>query len=86
MPQSLESQSPERRPLRRSEASHYLKEKFGIDRKPSTLAKLAVVGGSPPFRHAGRFPLYAPDDLDSWARSIISEKKNTTSDKGNTDS
>ncbi len=70
-----------RRPLRRSEASAYLKERYGIDRKPSTLAKLAVIGGSPPFRHAGRFPLYAPDDLDSWALSILTPKKSSTSDR-----
>jgi len=73
--------SSPRRPLRRAEASTYLKEKFGIDRKPSTLAKLAVVGGSPPFCHAGRFPLYAPEDLDSWALSIMSGKKSSTSDR-----
>ena len=75
-PQPLTSS---RRPLRRSEASAYLKEQHGIDRKPSTLAKLAVVGGSPPFRHAGRFPIYAPDDLDKWALSILSPKKLSTS-------
>ena len=69
-----------RRPLRRAEASAYLKEHYGIDRKPSTLAKLAVVGGSPPFRHAGRFPIYAPDDLDHWALSIIGPRKSSTSD------
>lgn len=70
------------RPLRRAEASTYLKERHGIDRKPSTLAKLAVIGGSPPFRHAGRYPIYSLEDLDSWAASILSGKKRTTSDKG----
>jgi hypothetical protein len=59
-----------------------LKENHGIDRAPATLAKLATIGGSPPFRHAGRFPIYAPDDLDSWAASILSGKKISTSDKG----
>ena len=33
--------------LRRAEASAYLKEKHGIDRAPTTLAKYAVVGGGP---------------------------------------
>lgn len=82
MPLFNGSQPANHRPLRRAEASVYLKERHGIDRKPSTLAKLAVVGGSPPFRHAGRYPIYALDDLDSWAASILSGKKLTTSDKG----
>lgn len=82
MPQFNEIHGATRRPLRRSEASTYLKEHHGIDRKPSTLAKLAVIGGSPPFRHAGRFPIYAPEDLDNWAAGVLSGKKLTTSDKG----
>ena len=44
--------------LRRAEASAYLKEKHGIDRAPTTLAKYAVVGGGPRFQHVGRLPLY----------------------------
>jgi hypothetical protein len=44
------------RRLRRSEASLYLKDRWGIDRKPSTLAKIACLGGGPKFEHAGRFP------------------------------
>lgn len=70
------------RHLRRAEASAYLKEKWGIDRKPSTLAKIASLGGGPKFLHAGRFPLYPEDELDSWAQSILSPLKASTSERG----
>lgn len=74
--------STQSRPLRRDEASDYLFNKFGIMRKPVTLAKYAVQGLGPKFRLAGRFPLYMPQDLDLWAASITSHSKNSTSDKG----
>ena len=76
---------PKRYPRRRrAEASSYLKEKWGIDRKPSTLAKLACLGGGPRFEIAGRFPLYTDLELDAWARSILSPLKSSTSDTGET--
>ena len=53
----MNSQSKQARRLRRAEASAYLKEKYYIDRKPSTLAKLACIGGGPRFQSAGRIPL-----------------------------
>ncbi len=68
--------------LRRPQASCYLKEKWGIDRAASTLAKLAVVGGGPKFQHANRIPLYTPEELDIWAESILSPMKISTSDSG----
>jgi len=68
--------------LRRSQASIYLKEKYGISRTPQTLAKLAVVGGSPKFQYDGRIPLYPTDQLDSWAESILSPLRASTSDCG----
>ena len=64
---------------RRHEASGYLKQKWGIDRKPSTLAKLAVQGGGPRFVKAGRFPLYPEHELDMWARRMISPLHTSTS-------
>jgi hypothetical protein len=50
--------SVQSRLLRRSEAAQYVREKFGIPLSQKTLSKLAVVGGGPLFRKAGRFPLY----------------------------
>lgn len=67
--------------LRRTEASQYLKDKWSIDRKPSTLAKLAVVGGGPPFVHANRIPLYPLVELDAWAEALLSPLKRSTSEK-----
>jgi hypothetical protein len=65
--------------LRRKAASEYLRETHGLERAPSTLAKLAVIGGGPVFRHAGRVPLYAPEDLDEWATSKLGPRMHSTS-------
>jgi hypothetical protein len=63
-----------RRPfLRRVGASEYLRDTWGIQRAPATLAKLAVVGRGPKFRKAGRWPMYTPADLDAWARELLGE-------------
>jgi hypothetical protein len=73
---------PTYRRLRRSEASAYLREKYGINRKPNTLAKLAVIGGGPRFQLANRVPLYPEPELDRWAESILSPLMSSTSDSG----
>ena len=58
--------------LRRSEAAKYVTDKYGIPCSPKTLAKLACVSSEgPPFRFAGRFPLYPVSGLDAWAQSKI---------------
>ncbi len=69
-----------KRRLRRAEASDYLFEQHGIQRTVGTLAKLAVIGGGPRFRVAGRTPLYSADDLDAWADSILSPPVGSTSE------
>jgi hypothetical protein len=69
-----------RRLLRRSAASKYLDDEWGIQRSPKTLAKLAVVGGGPKFRKAGRVPLYDPPNLDEWARKMLSGLVSSTSE------
>jgi hypothetical protein len=66
--------------LRRKAASDYLRETHGFDRAPSTLAKLAVTGGGPVFRRAGRIPLYSTYDLDEWVKSILSPPVRSTSE------
>jgi hypothetical protein len=66
--------------LRRKEASRYLRDTHGLERAPTTLAKLAVIGGGPAFRRAGRIPLYARADLDDWVASILSGPMRTTSE------
>jgi hypothetical protein len=66
--------------LRRKAASDYLRETHGLERAPSTLAKLAVIGGGPIFRRAGRIPLYSSEDLDAWAESLLSAPMRSTSE------
>jgi hypothetical protein len=71
---------PPRRMLRRSEAAKHVTETSGMPLSPKTLAKLAVVGGGPQFRKAGRIPLYDPADLDVWIRSKLSRPVASTSE------
>ena len=71
---------PARRLLRRTRASQYLYDQWGIERSPATLAKYAVFGGGPKFHKAGRWPLYDPDELDRWAAELIGRPIASTSD------
>jgi hypothetical protein len=66
--------------LRRVEAAQYIQNKWGYPCSPRTLAKYAVVGGGPPFRKAGRYPLYSAADLDEWVSSKLSPLLRSTSD------
>jgi len=65
--------------LRRTQAAEYIVANFGFPLSPKTLAKLAVVGGGPPFKRAGRFPLYDADHLDAWAEGKIGPLQTSTS-------
>jgi hypothetical protein len=64
---------------RRKAAAEFLEQKYGFGAN-ATLAKLAVVGGGPPFSKAGRIPLYEEKDLDDWAQSRISAPVRSTSE------
>jgi hypothetical protein len=67
--------------LRRTEAAQYVTATFGIPCSPKTLAKLACVSSEgPPFRMAGRFPLYPTSGLDTWAQSKIGPLVRSTSE------
>jgi len=70
---------PANQRLRRTAASDYLKETWGLSYKPTTLAKLATLGGGPAFEHFGRWPLYRADELDNWVLSRLSPLKDSTS-------
>lgn len=67
-------------PLRRDEASAYIRDQYRLPCSQKYLAKLAVVGGGPLFRKASRFPIYDKADLDSWAQARISGKVRSTSE------
>jgi hypothetical protein len=64
---------------RRADAARYVRETWGMPCSQAWLAKLAVVGGGPIFRKAGRFPIYLDSDLDIWAEARISSPRNATS-------
>lgn len=65
--------------LRRNDAARHVRETWGLPCSPKWLAKLAVVGGGPIFRKAGKTPLYAPADLDAWAQARIGVPRRSTS-------
>jgi hypothetical protein len=67
--------------LRRDSAARHIREHWGLPCSPRWLAKLAVVGGGPIFRKAGRTPIYARADLDAWAPSRIGAPQKSTSDR-----
>ncbi len=66
--------------LRRSDAAQYIQTTFGFPCSRQWLAKLAVTGGGPVYRKAGRTPIYAPADLDAWASARIGKPQRSTSD------
>jgi hypothetical protein len=67
--------------FRRTDAAKYVTESYGFPCSPKTLAKLACVTSSgPPFRMAGRIPLYPQPGLDAWAQSKIGPLVRSTSE------
>jgi hypothetical protein len=66
--------------LRRAQAAEYVRARWGLPCACQTLAKLAVIGGGPVFRKAGRYPLYRLEDLDGWAAAKIGHPRTSTSD------
>jgi hypothetical protein len=67
--------------MRRKDAGRYLKERFGFSER--ALAKLATVGGGPPFHHAGtngRIVVYEISELDSWALAQIGQPLRSRAD------
>lgn len=66
--------------LRRADAALYVTRTYGFPCSRQWLAKLAVIGGGPMFRKAGRTPIYAPQDLDAWAKDRIGAPQRSTSD------
>ena len=67
--------------LRRTEAAKYVTENYGFPCSPKTLAKLACVSSDgPPFRMAGRTPLYPVTRLDAWALGKLGPLVRSTSE------
>ncbi len=70
--------------LNRRESAAYVRDK-GLPCAPSTLAKLACVGGGPVMRKFGRNVVHTPADLDSWIAARLSGPKTSTSDQAHSE-
>jgi hypothetical protein len=66
--------------LPRAEAAQYLSDVKRIPTSVAQLAKLAVTGGGPEYRKAGRTPLYPRDGLDSYAKAKLSPRVRSTAE------
>jgi hypothetical protein len=69
------------RRFRRKEASVYLKEVWGLDYSPKTLAKLACIGGGPEIEYAGRIPTHTEPGLDKFAKAKLSPPVQNTAER-----
>jgi hypothetical protein len=67
--------------LRRKEAAIYVLTHWGMPLSYRTLAKLAVTGGGPAYRKAGKFPLYEAHDLDEWVQGRLGPKVKSTTEQ-----
>ena len=65
--------------FRRRAAAQFLSE-HGYPTAHATLAKLASIGGGPPFRSWGRIPLYDAQELLAWAEGRLAAARRTTSE------
>ena len=75
----LQSTSSQLQFLRRGDAATYIRTTYGFPCSRQWLAKLAVIGGGPIYRKAGRYPIYSISDLDEWATTRISAPRSSTS-------
>lgn len=67
--------------FRRTPAADYVEKTYNFPCSGKTLAKLASIGSDgPPFRMAGRVPLYPKSGLDSWAQKKIGPLVRSTSE------
>jgi hypothetical protein len=66
---------------RRGDAARFLTEN-GYPTAPTTLAKLASIGGGPEFIKFGRIPIYEDEKLLEWASSRCSKPRRSTSEAG----
>jgi hypothetical protein len=70
--------------LSRADAADYIHRTWGGPCAPQTLAKLAVIGGGPPFRKVGPAKnapcVYDTQNLDEWVNKKISKLLTSTAD------
>jgi hypothetical protein len=61
--------------LRRSQASQYLWEKYGLRYALQTLAKYACQGMGPEFQYVEKVPYYTTTNLDRWVLDRLSRPR-----------
>lgn len=64
--------------ITRKQASEYILATHGVHVKPTTLAKLASIGGGPVFESFGNRPYYMPADLDQWVAARLTRRASTS--------
>ncbi len=69
--------------LSRRKAAVHIQEK-GLPCAPSTLAKLASIGGGPKFHKFGRSVIYTAADLDDWVDARLTRAMASTCDRQST--
>ena len=62
------------------QAADYLTNTLGVPVRATTLKRKRFAGGGPLFHRFGRIALYAPHDLDAWAKEQISTPRSSTSE------
>jgi hypothetical protein len=67
--------------LNRNQAAKHCTEQ-GCPTAPTTLAKLATVGGGPQYVKWGRTPLYTQEGLDRWIQEKLGRPRRSSSDQG----
>jgi hypothetical protein len=72
--------------MRRADAARYIRQTYAIPCVTTTLAKYACTGDGPPFRKAGKFPIYSREDLDAWAKRRLGKLMRSTSELINQES
>jgi hypothetical protein len=81
MEKKLPSNLDDDRRLERRDAAKFLTE-HGFRVAAATLAKLAVLGGGPPYEKFGRRPLYRANQLLAWAHSRTTRLRSTSERAG----
>ena len=66
--------------FRRDSAATYVRDTYGMPCSSQWLAKLAVIGGGPAYRKAGRIPIYEQAALDEWANGRLSKPVRSTAE------
>jgi hypothetical protein len=66
--------------LTRKQAADFLTEELGLPVTHKTLTKWASVGGGPDYQIFGKYAVYTPDNLITWATAKLSAVRGSTSE------